>query len=101
MRISPEAEVVSGAVVAVLMTVSAAAGAASTMNSVPSPVDARRKRIETNPLLSGSAPPPEIGMQIRVPARHRAGQAKAGDFGASEKRRPPRPLDLLNEALKL
>jgi hypothetical protein len=54
---SPKAEVVTGAVVAVLMTVSAAAGVAS-IAKVLSPVVARRKRIDKEPLLSGSPKAP-------------------------------------------
>src|SRR6476469_4649350 len=46
---SPEVLVESGVVVAVLITVSAAAGVASRAKTAPRPVDARRRRIETFP----------------------------------------------------
>jgi hypothetical protein len=44
-RMSPEVLVESGAVVAVLTTVSAVAGVASMAKTAPRPVDARRRRI--------------------------------------------------------
>ncbi len=57
MRISPDAPVVWGVVTAVLITVSALAGAFITAAIAPRPVETRRKRIRFKPLLERTKPP--------------------------------------------
>jgi hypothetical protein len=56
-RISPELLVVTGVVVAVLMSVSAAAGAATMAKIEASPLDARRSRIRIFPVVRRRSPP--------------------------------------------
>jgi len=74
--LSPAPDVVTGVVTAVLMTCSAAAGAAGNMVKAPRAVDARRNRIDKNPLLP--APRRRAGYRLsarpRPPARHMPGE---------------------------
>jgi hypothetical protein len=79
--------------VAVLITVSATAGAAIMVDRAPRPVEARRKRMEVKSPVAGAR-----AFAFRATGCRR--QAKACCAGAeSDGRRPP--FDLRNEALKL